>query len=88
MAAFTKGQSGNPGGRPKQEAEVLRIAKENSVPALLKLVEWSKSEDPKASIPACNAILDRAIGKPKQSSEISGPEGQQLVINLVRFSEA
>jgi hypothetical protein len=86
--AFKPGQSGNPGGRPKEEAEVIRLAKDKSLRAVERLIHWMESDDPKASIPAANAILDRAIGKPKQAHEHAGPDGEKLVIQIVRYADA
>jgi len=84
---FKPGQSGNPGGRPREEMAVIQLAKQNSEKAILKLVELIDSEDPKVSIAASNAVLDRAIGKPKQALEHSGPEGEKLVIQIVRLGD-
>jgi hypothetical protein len=36
------------------------------------LVEWMRSDNPKASVTACLAILDRGYGKPTQPVEHSG----------------
>lgn len=70
---FAPGQSGNPGGRPKDDEEtreVKALARQNSKKAILKLVEWMDSENPKASVSACNSILDRGFGKPGQAIEV------------------
>jgi len=63
MTKFQKGQSGNPGGRPKAEREVIRLARAASPAAVKRLVELVKSDDPRAAIAAANAVLDRAFGK-------------------------
>lgn len=73
--AFARGQSGNPGGRPKKTPELLEIealAKDASPTAIKRLVYWAKSKDPGASVKACQAILDRAYGKPAQAVEHKG----------------
>lgn len=75
---FQKGQSGNPGGRPKAEAEVLAAAREASPAAISKLVELMAHEDPRVGLAAANSVLDRAIGKPTQATEISGPNGTPI----------
>lgn len=72
---FQPGQSGNPGGRPKDDPEVKEVkelAKQKSKRAIERLVEWMESENPKASVAACNSIMDRGIGKPAQDLTISG----------------
>lgn len=63
---FKPGQSGNPGGRPKAEMEVIQLAREASPRAVGRLVEWMESDNARASVTACNALLDRAFGKPTQ----------------------
>lgn len=63
---FQPGQSGNPGGRPVEEREVLRLARSKGIQAIERLAYWMASDNPKASIPAANALLDRAFGKPNQ----------------------
>jgi hypothetical protein len=65
--AFKKGQSGNPGGRPKEDNDDKQLAREHSEEALQRLLTWMRSENPKASVAACQAVLDRAYGKPAQA---------------------
>ena len=62
--AFAKGQSGNPGGRPKENAEVKRLAREQGVAAIAKLAALMNSEDERIVVAACQALLDRGFGKP------------------------
>jgi hypothetical protein len=67
---FVKGQSGNPKGRIKKSAELLEVealAKTMAVPALMRLSYWVGCDDPRASITASIAILNRAYGAPKQA---------------------
>ena|SRR3990167_9506230 len=65
--AFKKGQSGNPGGRPKETAEVRQLARAYTETAIKRLSEWMQSDNPKASVAACVAILNRGHGMPHQS---------------------
>lgn len=69
---FVKGQSGNPGGRPKDAAQIAGLARKHSREAIKKLVEWMRSDNAKASVSAAQALLDRGYGKPQQSMNLSG----------------
>ena len=77
---FKPGQSGNPGGRPAAEREVLELARSHGVAAMTKLVGWMDSQDPKTSLMACNAVLDRGFGKPTQplASDAESPLVQTI----------
>lgn len=77
MAKFVKGQSGNPSGKPKQDNEVKRLAKEYTIEAVERLAEWMRGSNPKASVSAAVALLDRGWGKPAQA--ITGPDGEKLI---------
>jgi hypothetical protein len=86
---FKKGISGNPGGRPKEVAEVQKLARTHTKQAINRLVYWMKSDDPRASVAACQALLDRGWGKPTQPTEVGGPDGAPVVpvINLLGMPE-
>ena len=79
--AFKKGQSGNPGGRPKENAEVRELARKYTKEAIERLVHWMKAEDPRASVVASNALLDRGWGKPSQPIDGDG-EGGPIILNV------
>jgi hypothetical protein len=68
---FKKGQSGNPGGRVGVPREVRDLARQHSTTAIERLVHWMKSDDPRASVAACNSILDRGFGRPAQLLDLS-----------------
>ncbi len=86
-----KGPGGaRPGaGRPKGAKNKLNEATKQSLwelamqaapDALQTLIEVSKDRTapPAARISAATSILDRALGKPKQAVEHSGPEGDPI----------
>lgn len=79
---FKKGQSGNPGGRPKKSPEleeVEALCKEASPAAVLRLTQWMKSDDAAASVRAALGILERAYGKPRQTVETTITDKRMVV---------
>lgn len=68
--AFQKGKSGNPGGRPKENDEVKRLAREHGPAAIKRLAEWLVSDNAKASVAAASVLLDRGYGKAIQAMEV------------------
>ncbi len=69
---FEKGKSGNPGGRPKEVAEVRELAKKHGHAAIERLKTLMDSENERTAVAACLALLDRGYGKPHASVEHSG----------------
>jgi hypothetical protein len=68
--AFQKGQSGNPGGRPKEAAEVKALAREYGAEAIEKLVTLLRGDDARVAKAAADSLLDRGFGKPGQSIDL------------------
>jgi|SRR6185437_1338972 len=66
--SFKKGQSGNPGGRPKQLGDVRDLARAYTAQAIANLIKIAgDSKAPHAArVAANNSILDRGWGKPAQ----------------------
>jgi len=79
---FQKGQSGNPGGRPKEIAEVKELAREHmpaAIKALVSIMNNTKASDA-ARVSAATALLDRGYGKPAQ--HLTGESGTSYVVRL------
>lgn len=66
---FPKGQSGNPGGRPRELRDVIELARSHSPAAIATLSKIMRDEQapPVARLGAANSLLDRGYGKPGQS---------------------
>ena len=63
---FAPGSSGNPGGRPKDEARVAELARSHTIEAIDTLVELMRhGKDDRVRGTAAQALLDRGWGKPK-----------------------
>jgi hypothetical protein len=64
--------SPNKGGKPKSVAEVVALARQNSVEASHKLLEVGrKAKSPATQLAAANAILDRGLGKRFQAVAVA-----------------
>lgn len=66
---FPKGQSGNPGGRPKESRDVIELARSHTTDAIKTLVAAMNCAPWGARIAAAIAILDRGWGRPTQAVE-------------------
>ena len=63
---FPKGQSGNPGGRPRDEQKVAELARSYTREAIETLAELMRSgNEERVRGIAAQALLDRGCGKPK-----------------------
>jgi hypothetical protein len=62
---FPKGVSGNPGGRPRELADVKALAREHTTEAIATLVELMRTaKTDSARAAAASELLSRAWGKP------------------------
>lgn len=80
--AWAKGESGNPGGRPKRDiaAEIAQLVFESSPEAIAKaMLKKLKKGDAKSF----TALADRAYGKAHQQMQHSGEIVHRLVLENV-----
>jgi hypothetical protein len=71
---FVKGQSGNPGGRPK--SNVVAMARLHTAEAIEALV--NALGNPKERVPAAIALLDRGWGKALQQVQALDENGEPM----------
>jgi hypothetical protein len=69
-SAWKRGQSGNPGGRPKVSAEIRDLARMQGAQAIERLVELMHSKNESVAVRAAEALLDRGYGRPVHGMEL------------------
>ena len=80
---FRKGQSGNPGGRPKVMVEVQELARQHAPAVIVELARLAlKAKNETARIAAIRELLDRGYGRPRQAMEVSIPGVNPLQLLL------
>jgi hypothetical protein len=83
--AFQPGQSGNPGGRPKESPELKAAAREHTEAALAVIVGCLGDDDKRVALKAAEIILDRGHGKP--SMTVAGDPEAPMEL-LLRWASA
>jgi hypothetical protein len=75
---WKRGQSGNPSGHSGEYGQAMRLARQAAPYAVHRLIALMDSEDERVAAVACNAILDRAFGKPGPAKEEKDDMGARL----------
>ncbi len=85
---FEKGKSANPGGRKKADHSVTKLARENCKDMISLLVEIANDGHYaiNSRVRAAEIVLNRGLGMPRQSVELSGSEGESLNLSVVLVS--
>jgi hypothetical protein len=83
---FVKGQSGNPGGRPKANARLVELAQSQTEAAISTLVGimTDKGAPAAARVAASGVILDRGWGKAPQTVQGDEENPIHVVNEIVR----
>lgn len=80
---WVKGQSGNASGKPKQNAEIVELARRACPQAMATIIDLANnSTDVKIKLAAAKEILDRGYGKAVQAMELSGTDGAPLAVSI------
>ena len=93
MSRFEKGQSGNPGGRPKKSEELVQAARDKTMAALdtLATIMTNKRAPAAARVAAAREILDRGWGRPTQDvrleAELTATINTQAFIRPSTYAE-
>ena len=82
---YQRGQSGNPGGRPKMPAELKEAMQGLAEDAIRVLREAMQSDDQRARIVAAAHVLDRGYGKPAQT--VNATLHNKLDLGLAHLEE-
>jgi hypothetical protein len=84
---WQKGESGNPGGRTRDLAEVVGLAREASPRAIQRMIQLIDSEDERVALMAADKVLERAWGKPREAVPENSVKDMTPEQRRQRFSE-
>jgi hypothetical protein len=69
---FLKGASANPRGRPLENDELKKLARQQGSAAIVRLTQLMYSDDEQVAHAAAKTLLDRGYGRPEQSIALDG----------------
>jgi len=64
LKPFKKGQSGNPGGKPKALIALREVCREMAPDMLSRIRQIAETAEPRVALEAARELLDRGFGKP------------------------
>ena len=86
LKSYKKGQTGNPNGRPRKLPELDKLLAEvmgeekDGLTAAEAILKALRAKATKGDIRAAEVLLDRAYGKPKQTTDTNITTTEPLVI--------
>lgn len=85
---WVKGQSGNPGGRPKLLHEVREAARSHNVWGIGRLRELADSDDGRVAIAAIKELLDRGVGRATELDDEERSLQRRIMVARAELLEA
>ena len=80
---FRPGVSGNPGGRPVNAARAAALPHVKDAVAYYAAVLKDLGETTDNRLKAADRLLDRAIGRPTQTTQLSGMDGDEIITRVL-----
>ena len=85
---FVKGQSGNPGGRPKKLPDLGKLLadilddEKDGINAAKAILMALRAKAAKGDVRAAEVLLDRAYGKAKETLQLEGNKDNPVIFQL------
>jgi hypothetical protein len=85
LKPFVRGQSGNPGGRPRGFGSLIREETRDGaelVEFMLDVARGTRRAKLETRMSAVSWLADRGFGRPIQTTELTGKDGQDFTIRI------